>query len=414
MLIEDHVKIYSKEEIIDIINKYFVNVELDEKERFVLMGILQKYAELLDTYRYSNLIKYVDYIKKELELGIFESIVIKNKQYTNKERKKLVKLSYKWNRDLLEKYQNLEILKKRLMYLPKEKQTEYYINCINEISKMNIKQIINDAELIKDRIQDMYSYYEIKNRENIINKAYMPENTKEIIIDDLSKINGGLILHFFGPYTKIFHFENYLNKLENKLQRKLTQDEKKMARKKFEVMSNNFIVNQSVPLTAIGQTNEAHRYSVDIHNQLSCTFVTAKDIQELKGVRGNLALGFAKDKIEPDQIATISNKNIHSNKNIENVETSNDFKDFSASYNELLNKDANEFNTELVMFRNTDITTLKPSYVLYISYTNINSEHEARNIEIYKEKMREAGLDVPFVIFDNYSIYKKIDNEKER
>ena len=414
MLIENHVKIYSKEEITDIINKYFANDELDEKERFVLMGILQKYAELLDIYRYSNLIKYVDYIKRELKLGIFESIVIKNKKYTNKERKKLVKLSYKWNRDVLEKYQNLETLKNRLMSLPQEKQNQNYINSINNISKMNIKQIIDNAESIKERIQDMYLYYEIKNRQNIINKSYQPEKKEEIIIDDLSKINGGLILHFFGPYTKIFYFENYLNKLENKLQRKLTQDEKKMARKKFEVMSNNFIVNQSVPLTAIGQTNEAHRYSVDIHNQLSCTFVTAKDIVELKGVRGNLALGFAKDKLEPDQIATISDKNIHSNKNIENVETSNDFKDFSASYNELLNKDANEFNTELVMFRNTDMTTLRPSYVLYISYTDINSKNEKRNIEICKDHMKEAGLDVPFIIFDNYSIYKKIENEKER
>lgn len=414
MLIENHVKIYSKEEITDIINKYFANDELDEKERFVLMGILQKYAELLDIYRYSNLIKYVDYIKRELKLGIFESIVIKNKKYTNKERKKLVKLSYKWNRDVLEKYQNLETLKNRLISLPQEKQNQNYINSINNISKMNIKQIIDNAESIKERIQDMYLYYEIKNRQNIINKSYQPEKKEEIIIDDLSKINGGLILHFFWPYTKIFHFENYLNKLENKLQRKLTQDEKKMARKKFEVMSNNFIVNQSVPLTAIGQTNEAHRYSVDIHNQLSCTFVTAKDIVELKGVRGNLALGFAKDKLEPDQIATISDKNIHSNKNIENVETSNDFKDFSASYNELLNKDANEFNTELVMFRNTDMTTLRPSYVLYISYTDINSKNEKRNIEICKDHMKEAGLDVPFIIFDNYSIYKKIENEKER
>ena len=66
----------------------------------------------------------------------------------------------------------------------------------------------------------------------------------------------------------------------------------------------------------------------------------------------------------------------------------------------------------MVMFRNTDLATLQPSYVLYISYRYLYSEEEKRNIEIYKEKMKEAGLNVPFVIFDTYTINKKIKEQK--
>ena len=65
----------------------------------------------------------------------------------------------------------------------------------------------------------------------------------------------------------------------------------------------------------------------------------------------------------------------------------------------------------------TELSTLKPSYLLYISYRDINSEGERQNIKFYKEKMREAGLvDIPFVIFDTYTINKEIkekENNKE-
>ena len=140
-----------------------------------------------------------------------------------------------------------------------------------------------------------------------------------------------------------------------------------------------------------------------------------ENILKIRGTRGNLALGFSRNTLSPDLIATISNRNMHSNKNIEYIETENDFKDFSCNYEELLNLDEAEQNTELVMFRNTDLATLKPSYVMYISYRDLSFEEEKRNIEVYKEKMRQAGLEIPFVIFDTYTMNKKmkeIENEE--
>lgn len=414
MLIEDHVKIYSEEELKNILNRFFSKQELQECENYVLLGVLQKFTELIDTYKYSNLVKYPTYVKNEIKLGIFEDIVVKGKKYTNAERKKLVKLSQKWDKDTFNKYQNLELLKKRLMDLPQDEVTLDYINQITQISKMSLEQINSYGETLKEKIRDIYLDYEIKNREHIIDKVYNPKNKKEIVIDDLSKLGNGAMLHFFGPYKKIFSLNNYYTRLEKSLKRKLTADERNMARKKFEVMNNNYIVNKTVPFTVVGQSNEINKYSVDIHNQISCMLITAEDIYNMKGTRGNLALGFSKRTLKPDQIATISNKNINSNKNIENVETTNDFMDFSSTFSELLNKGNNTPNTEVVMFRNTDMTTLEPSYVLYIAYDDINSEHEKENIKIYKEQLKEAGINVPFVIFDQYTIMKKLEKEKSR
>ena len=413
-MIEDHVKKYSEEELKQILNKFFSKHEIDENENYVLMGILQKYAELLDTYKYSNLTKYYDYIKKEIKAGVFEDIVVKGKQYPNNVRKKMAKLSEKWDRDTFEKYHNLKLLEKRLWTLRPDKCRDDCISIVNEILKMSYDEVLTCADAIKKEIQDIYLYYEAENRKDIISKIYNPEKNDEVIIDDLSKADGGLLLHFFGPYNRIFTYEQYINNLEEKLGRKLTEEEKLAERKKYEVMCNHYIPNKSVPMIAIGQMNEFYKYSVDVHNQLSTMVISVQDIFNMKGIRGNLALGFSKETLQPDQIATISNKNIHSNKDIESVETVNEFKTFSSNYYELINKDENEKNTELVLFRNSQSATLRPSYVLYISYENINSIHERKNIDIYKEQMKYAGLNVPFVIFDTQTIKKNLEKDKER
>ncbi len=50
---------------------------------------------------------------------------------------------------------------------------------------------------------------------------------------------------------------------------------------------------------------------------------------EGKGIRGQITLGFFQEKtLSPELIATTSNKNIHSNKGIDYVESNNEFEDF--------------------------------------------------------------------------------------
>lgn len=410
-IMEDHVNIYDEKKLGDIIKKYFKDEDLSEEEEYILMGIFQKCAEMLDVYKYRNMMKYEKYVKAEINLGIFQNIVVEGKKYRNKERKTLVKLAMVWNRDTLSKYENLELLKDRFMALPNGAK---FKEEIENIQNMEYQRIIKNSNIVKKAIERLYLEYEVSNRQAIINNAYMPvkSENKDVIIDDLSKMEEGAILHFFGIYTKVFSLENYLYKLEKEYGRKLSPDEKKSARKSFESKSNTFITHNSVNMKAIGESINGEIYNVNTSNQLSCMLIKFENILKMQGTRGNLALGFSKDTLSPELIATISNKNIHSNKNIEYIETENDFKDFSCNYEELLNMDSEETNTELVMFRNIDLASLKPSYILYISYKDLQSESEKRNIEVCKEKMKEAGLDVPLVIFDTYTMNKKI-KEKE-
>ena len=140
---------------------------------------------------------------------------------------------------------------------------------------------------------------------------------------------------------------------------------------------------------------------------------TPKEILEGKGIRGQIALGFSRKTLNPELIATVSNKNIHSNKGIDYVESNNEFEDFSASYDELTSTDK-KFgdNTEVVLFRNSYESSLKPSYVMYIGNDKLDSAVEKKNIELIKEQMKEAGLDVPLVIFDRFSIKEKMKDDK--
>lgn len=409
-MIEDHVNIYGEDDLKEIIKKYVKEEEMTEKERYIFMGLLQKVAEILDVYKAKNLSTYEKYIKAELDIGVFYNIVINNRKYTNHQRKSLVKLSKFWDRETIEKYDNLDLLKKRLEKIP---GTAGAIENINTIQKMDLKSIIHYSQKIKSHIIDLYMYYESINRTDIIRKTYLPPtNPNNVIIDSINDLSKTALVHFFGIYNKVFSLENYIYKLEKEYGRKINQKEKECIRKSFESMNNNFIPNRSVDMRAIGQSDDGDLYNVNTSNQLSCMLIKFDDIIKMKGIRGNLALGFSEDYLQEELIAMISNKNIHSNKDIERIETNNEFRDFSCSYDELLNKPENEDNTEIVMYRNTDTATLKPSYVLYISYRDINSEEEKKNIDFYKEKMKEAGLEVPFVIFDTYTMNKKI-NEKE-
>lgn len=61
-----------------------------------------------------------------------------------------------------------------------------------------------------------------------------------------------------------------------------------------------------------------------------------------------------------------------------------------------------------MLFRNADMASLKPSYVMYIANEKLNSEKEIQGIEELKEQMKEVGLDVPLVIIDRYSILEKM------
>ena len=417
--LQDHVTHYSEVDLDNIFQKYLRNEQLSKSEQAIVMGLLIKECDLISTYTIPHLLNNPDYIKSEISIGIFNDIAVNNHQYSNEERKMFASLSNIWNRDDLQRYQNLILLKSRFSSL--SSKYEQQLNIINKILALTPYELPAYAQEIAKTMGSIYTDYEVANREDVINNVYNPQNQNEIIISDISQMPTGAMLHFFTPGQSAYSFNDYIKDLEEKRSQELgrvfhfSEDEKEKLKSNFEVSQDHYIPSHSLDMTGIGQVGEFDaKYITNTSNQQSAMIVTAKDIAKGYGTRGNIALGFSKATLTPDLIATVSNKNIHSNKGIDYVESDNQFQDFSATYADLTNPENRDIrNNEVVLFRNTSEYTLKPSYVMYISQSdNLNSEKE--NINAIKEQMKKAGLKVPLVIFDKEKIKQQLRSENKR
>ena len=292
------------------------------------------------------------------------------------------------------------------------------IEAISRIQTMTVEEILGSAETIQAEINDMYLEYEIANRQQLIDKVYDPteENKSEIVITDLSQMGEGALLHFFNPGKKPEKEDSYLKLVKQRIEQRSgknyigEEEELKIAKKQYEVMSNNMVTNYTVPFTGdtVGQVGTFEdRYISSVENQISALVATPEQMMKGIGIRGKLALGFSKKTLSPEMIALLAAKNVYANKGINFIESENDFEDFSVPYSELLGGNSNEKGNEVVLFRNTDISTLKPAYVLYIATEKLDSNKEKEELDNIRNMMRDIGLDVPLCILDTYTIKEK-------
>lgn len=420
--LQDHVTYYSEEDFDAIFQKYFSKENLSETEQYILIGLLAKESDLIGAYTVKHLRENPDYIKAEINIGIFKDIVVSGKTYTNEERKRIVALSKIWNEEDFNKYNNLVLLKQRLSSLPKTQDTVDTIHKIEEILSKPLNEITMQAEEIADFMNSAFMEYEVENRNQIMENVYNPKKAKEIVITDLQQMGSAAMIHFFNPKKTISNYMSYINGLEERRSKELgkafefPEDEKKKMLLQYHAKENHYITDYALDFEGIGQVGSFDtRYVTNTSNQLSAMIVTPEEILKGNGIRSKIALGFSRETVNPELIATISDKNIYSNKGIDYVESDNPFKDFSASYDEMIsNKEKNGNNTEVVLFRNSYISSLKSSYVMYIGHRKLDSQIEKENIELIKAQMKEVGLEVPLVIFDRYSIQENIKSNEQR
>ncbi len=416
--LQDHVTYYSEEDFNLIFQKYFNNEELSETEQYILMGLLAKESDFIGTYTVKHLREHPEYIKSEIDVGIFDDIVLSGKKYTNDERRKIATLNKVWSKDDLKRYNNIGLLRKRLESLSKTQNTVEIMHTIDEILSKSLSEVVEESSEISDFMESAFMDYEVENRNQIVEKVYNPEKTQEIVITDLAQMDSAAMLHFFNPSRTMSNFDTYVKELEEKRSKELgekfefSEKEKETMLLQYQAKENHYITDYALDFEGIGQVGSFDtRYVTNTSNQLCAMVATPKEILEGRGTRGQIALGFSKETLSPELIATISSENIHSNKGIDYVESNNQFEDFSVSYNELVSDEKQfENNTEIVLFRNSYENSLKPSYVMYIGNDKLNSEVEKKNLELIKRQMKEVGLDVPLVIFDRYSIREKAKN----
>ena len=420
--LQDHVTHYSISDFKKIYEKYLNDEELSQKEKYILMGLLIKTSDLLEVYGINYLKEHSNYIKSEIKMGVFRDIVLNGKKYLNSERKKIASLSKVWNIDKWSKYKNLPLLKKRIRDLSQDDKTSAIIQKIDIILSKSISELKSQAGEITSFLNSIYLEYEIQNRKQILEKVYSPEKKKRIIIQDASELSCGAMLHFFDSERTISNFNSYVMDLEKRRSEELgkefrfSDDEKKALYIQYQTKENRFITDYVMDFVGIGQIeNYGEKYLTNTSNQLSTMFCTAKEILDGTFLRSRVALGFSKSTVNPELIAITSTKSIHSNKGIEYIETNNQFKDFSSSYRELMSVgNSYDGNTEIVLFRNSCECSLKPSYIMYVAKGKIDSKNEQERINLIESQMKAAGLDLPIVIFDKYTILNKEKAAEER
>mgnify|MGYP004664603837 FL=1 len=418
--LQDHVTYYSEEDFKAIFQKYFNNEALSKTEQYILVGLLAKESDLIGTYTIKYLKEHPEYIKSEIEVGIFDDIVISGKKYTNDERRKKATLCKVWNEDDLNRYNNLKLLRQRLESLPKTQSVLETMNNIDKILSMSLDEIVMKSSEISGFIDSTFMEYEAENRNQVVEKVYDPEKTQEIVITDLAQMDSAAMLHFFNPDRTISNFDEYIKDLEEKYSKQsgkkfeFSKNEKETMLLQYQAKENHYITDYVFDFDMVGQVGSFDTsYITNTSNQLCAMIVKPKEILNGNGIRGQIALGFSKETLSPELIAMISNKNIHSNKGINYVESSNPFEDFSASYDELVSDEKKiGGNTEVVLFRNSYESSLKPSYVMYVGNDKLESTVENEKIELVRKQMKELGLEIPLVIFDRYSIKEKMKNNE--
>ncbi len=418
--LQDHVTYYSEGDFKAIFDKYFNGEEMSKTEQCILIGMLVKETELINMYTPKYLKENSEFIKAEMDIGIFDDMVISNKSYSNEDRKRLVSLKGTWKKDDLDRYNNLDLLKQRMLSATQTQENLQVIKKIEEIMKKPFEDIQNSASEIADVMNDIYMDYEVQNRSQIIENVYNPKDSKEIVITDFAQMGESAMLHFFAPSSRMSNFDAYVKRLEDQSSKSLgkkvvfSDEEKEAMKLQYQNKENHYITDYALDFEGIGQVDSFLQYATNTSEQLCTMITTPEKILLGKEIRGIVALGFSKQTLDPSLIATISNKNIHSNKGIDYVESDNTFKDFSASYDELIANDKKSGgNTELVLFRNSYEASLKPSYVMYIGNDKLDSANEQQNLNDIREQMKNAGLNVPLVIFDRYSIREKMNEAKK-
>lgn len=433
--ISDSIVGLSREDIEEKILETFKSIQFNKKvdwkkEQAVCSQVFKKIRDLLIVYGKEELLNNSDYIKLEIKADIdkdrYGSIKYEDKLPSEEEISKRVYLSQHFSEDEISKYKNLELLKKRYMGILETNLSTQEQESIREKIE-NIDRLLSadvgtsDLSDISETMEDLYFEYEVDNRSTLINNLYSPQS--DVVINDEADLSS-MLVHFFTDGRDMSRFgDKYRKQIEDRIlartgKRSLEEltdyerEEIEVAMKDFyDVKTDVAIVNSTANMAMAGSNGIAYSVKSNVSNQISAS-VVKKDVLRDRGI--TVGIGFDSTGLPIENIATISSTNIYSNQGLENVPSTNEFRVFSASAKDMLGDDRKGERNEVVMFRNTEEATLKPSYFLCNCNLDMNDEMVKKEIEEYREFAHSHGL--KFVLIDSYSINKSREEKykKER
>lgn len=419
----DLTKGLSREELKEKIKEEMQHMFYDKKvdwnlKQGMLQAVFNEIKLWVTTYGVDRLLNPDEIVRLEIAFGIdkkrYEALKSKGRiEIDEEEIRKEIYLAKSLPKKDYENYKNIELLKNRyqsllLTNISENEKTEIREK-IEEIQNLGSKEVTE----IGETIEQLYFDYEIMNRNVLLENVYTP--SEDAIINNRANLNN-MLVHFFDDSRSMKRFsDTYKSKMINKIKKRAgKKDEQEFSKYEnqevenalkdyVDVKTNPAIVSNSANVELNASCGFDYSVKSNVSNQISAS-VVKEDILSQRGI--NVGIGFDKSGLPIENIATISDRNIYSNQGLENVPTENEFDDFSSSAFSMMSDDKRKCErNEVVMFRNTEETTLKPSYFLCVCNADINKDQESKKIiEEYRKFAKDKELH--FIFVDAYEINK--------
>lgn len=411
-----------KEKLLKEFNNFQFNKYVKwEESRDICRILYNRIYKWIYAYGVDALLENSEYVKAEIRANIDEKVFYAKKYKTEmpskQERKKAVYLSQNFSQDEIQKYNNLEVLEKRLFNLLKISENKEAVNeLLDKLKNISDKKLptIQDMELL----DDIYLAYEEFNRSSLINTVFCANEDK--VITNKSELEN-MLVHFFTWDRGVNRFENeYRESIVERIKHRTGKlDEKYFSEEEKEEIETAMLdfkniksdvtkVNNTADLELTGSCGIDYSVRNNVSNLISASVVKS-DILRINGI--SIGVGFDSAGVQLENIATISDHNIYSNKGLDYVANNDEFDVFSNSVMEMISDEKrNVDRNEVVMFRNMEDSTLKPSYFLCVCNLDVSDENVSSQIDEYKNFAKARGL--KFVLVDAYQINKNKENER--
>ena len=401
-VIRDLSKDIDKEELEEQFDKFISGESIEDYDK---NRILSEYLiDVIGTYSRDDIENKFNFILYDMENKDSMSL---------DERRKKYELHSSLSENQLKKINEVSLLENRLHSINNEKSKELL---------SRLEKIKSDLDINIEKLEDIYSDYEILFREDLVDKLYVPE--KDVTVIEYYKDLRPQLIHTFMPNRNPEKFRDMeIEKLKEKIiserkdgdkSEKLTNEEKEKFEKMMSALDAN-IDKYKVNYVFEGMDKIYHdstgigTYYSDTTNQISASIKDGKDFIYSR-TAGIIGIGFNKESLTPEAIAISSKSYKTTNRGINNIEYHEkyEFDELSAPFSELVKSNG---NSEVVMQRRGIDFDTKASYIL----VQIDSSNEKQTKQIMEqvEKIRnEEGLKV--VIHDVYKIRKSYEKDKEK
>jgi|GEM_PF-2935988 len=434
---------------------FYNNVNVKEDKRVPLREdskiVLLEMLNLLKTYSKDELlsIEKGNKIKLEIDCGIYDFVKASKGDITQEEKTKLLDISEIWQKDEIQNYKNLPLLKKRYEDILSDCHGDNREKILYNISRIDI--LINDKIPSKNETIEMdnnekmakslyiandmsrlYEEFEYDNRINILESVYSPMSNA--VIDNEEHLQN-ILVHFFDFSTvdlmkKMLtqpYKENIIDNIHDRLKADGIEMNKEKIKEEYgaeinekmtylDDMADELNPGLAVPLSYSDVSQGRIDCVVASQGQLASFYANKEDILNLdrrfKSPDGvACAVGFDSTGVKPENIALTTDKNAFSNFGIPNIPYKNKFSDLSKTKKELL--EHNSERTEVLLKRDTGTSMIKGTYLLCICDKELQDKDVKEKLEEYTKVAAIKGLKC--VIIDTDTINKKREeNKKEK